>query len=352
MRLLIIMLAACSAAEEPSRPLVDDAPHREPAMPAATTRHAPLNPRLLRRFRPLREELSAFNHVRTPAMVDLGRMLWFDARLSKGGEVSCDSCHPLERYGSDGRQVSIGDNGHRGRRNAPSAYNAAGLSAQFWDGRAADVEAQVISPLTNPLEMDSTPQRILDTLKAIPEYRVRFAAAFPGDGAITIAHVSAAIGAFERGLVTPARWDRFVTGERDALTADEIEGLRVFTNVGCLTCHTGEMLGGTGFQQVGIIEPWPNPDDRGRYEVTHVASDDMVFRVPTLRNVARTAPYFHDGSAATLADAIQMMGRHQLGIELTSQEVASIEAWLGSLTGELPTDYIRPPALPQSKEKK
>lgn len=353
MRLLILALAACSSTEEAPPVPSDDATteFREPPMPAAAVRHAPLNPRLLRRFRPLREELGAFNRPRNQAMVDLGRILWFDARLSRSGELSCESCHSLEHYGVDGLPVSVGENNRHGRRNAPTVYNAAGLMAQFWDGRAPDVEAQAISPLTNPQEMDNTPQRIIATLRAFPEYRQRFAAAFPGDGAITIAHVSAALGAFERGLVTPARWDKFVLGDRDALSAEEIEGLRVFTNVGCMSCHTGEMLGGTGFQSLGLIEPWPGSDDRGRYDVTHVASDDMVFRVPSLRNVAKTAPYFHDGSVATLSDAIKLIGRHQLGIELTPKEVAAIETWMGSLTGDLPADYIRPPQLP-TKEKR
>ena len=310
--------------------------------PANATRHAALNPRLLRRFRPLRADLADVTRPRGPALVELGKMLYFDKRLSKSGDTACNTCHALDRYGVDGRAASIGDDGKAERRNTPSTYNAAGMISQFWDGRAADVEAQALGPLTNPDEMNSSAQHVVDALHAIPEYRARFGAAFPEDPRITIGHVAAAIGAFERGLVTPARWDRFVTGDVDALTPDEIEGLRVFTSVGCLTCHTGELLGGTSYQMAGVVEPWPSSEDRGRYEITRVASDDMVFRVPSLRNVAKTAPYFHDGSASTLSQAIQMMGRHQLGIELTAKEVASIETWMGSLTGELPTDYIRP----------
>jgi cytochrome c peroxidase len=259
--------------------------------------------------------------------------------------MSCNTCHALDKYGTDGRAYSLGDDGKSERRNTPSTYNAPGMIAQFWDGRAVDTEVQALMPLTNPDEMNSTATHVVETLRAIPDYRARFAAAFPDDPKVTIGHVASAIGAFERGLVTPSRWDRFVTGEVNALSAEEIEGLRVFTSVGCLTCHTGEMLGGTSYQMAGVVEPWPNAEDRGRYEITRVAADDMVFRVPGLRNIAKTAPYFHDASASTLSQAIQMMGRHQLGIELTAKEIASIETWMGSLTGDLPTDYIRPPVL-------
>jgi len=345
---IAILLAACGD-DEPPPEVPPPAPPTAylPATPASATRSAPLNPRLLRRFRPLRQELTAADRPRTAALVDLGRMLYFDDRLSNHHDLSCNSCHPLADYGADGRALSLGDRGQPGKRNAPSTFNAAGMFAQFWDGRSADVETQALAPLTNPTEMAMSPDRVVHVLHSIPEYRAAFAAAFP-DAPISFANVGVALGAFERGLTTPARWDRYVAGDRTAITAAEVEGLRVFTNVGCITCHTGELLGGTSFQQLGVIEPWPNAADRGRFEVTKVPADDMVFRVPSLRNVEMTAPYFHDGSAATLPVAIAMMGHHQLGIELTAREVASIAAWLHTLTGDLPTPYIRPPALPPS----
>jgi cytochrome c peroxidase len=160
-------------------------------------------------------------------------------------------------------------------------------------------------------------------------------------------HVGRAIGAFERKLVTPSRWGRYRAGDHAALTAQEIAGLKLFTGIGCMTCHTGELVDGSMFQKVGVVQARPNQTDQGRYEVTKVAADRMTFKVPSLRNVARTAPYFHDGSVRTLEQAVAMMGRHQLGEGLSTSDVAAIVTWLGSLTGELPAGYIAPPRLPE-----
>ena len=315
--------------------------------PASTSAAPEFNPRLLRRFKPLRSELAA---VKPPQkLVDLGRMLYFDARLSANNEVSCNSCHPLDHYGSDGKRTSLGVGGHTGTRNAPSTYNAAGLIAQFWDGRAPDVERQAVGPIMNPIEMGSTPERVKRTLSSMPEYRERFTAAFPGtQDPVNATNAGIAIAAFERGLVTPSRWDRYLDGDHAALTAAEISGLRVFTNIGCMVCHTGEFLGGSSFQPVGAVEQWPNQQDRGRIAITNNPSDDMVFRVPSLRNVEMTAPYFHDGSATTLEQAVAMMARYQLGTELQPTQRAAIVSWLKSLTGVPPADYIKAPPLPPS----
>jgi cytochrome c peroxidase len=165
---------------------------------------------------------------------------------------------------------------------------------------------------------------------------------------VTFDNVGKALGAFERKLTTPSRWDDYLRGNQNALTGPEVEGLKVFTNVGCMVCHTGEFVGGAMYQKVGVVDPWPNQKDQGRFEVTKQEVDRMMFKVPTLRNVAKTAPYFHDGSVATLDAAVRTMGRHQLGLKLSDREVASIVAWLGSLTGKLPEDYIEEPALPPS----
>jgi cytochrome c peroxidase len=167
------------------------------------------------------------------------------------------------------------------------------------------------------------------------------------DKTITFDNVGRALGAFERELTTPSRWDRYLRGDLSALTATEIAGLKVFTDVGCITCHTGELVGASMFQKVGLASPWPNRTDRGRYEITKLAADDMVFKVPSLRNIAKTGPYFHDGSVAALPEAVRMMGRYQIGEELSDEDVSLIVAWLGSLTGDLPKALVTPPKLPR-----
>jgi cytochrome c peroxidase len=311
------------------------------------------NPRLLRRFAPVRTSIDSPTNPATPEKVQLGRMLYFDQRLSKKQNVSCNSCHRLDAYGVDSEPTSPGGDGDRGGRNSPTVYHAAGYFTQFWDGRAADVEQQAKGPILNPIEMGMpSGDAVVARLKAIPGYREAFAKAFPEDAnPLSYDNVGRAIGAFERGLMTPARWDKYLQGEKNALSDAELEGLKVFTNVGCMVCHTGEFLGGTSYQRVGAVEPWPNQGDPGRFKVTSNPADRMMFKVPTLRNVAKTGPYFHDGSAKSLNDAVRMMGKHQLGLELSDAEVQSIVAWLGSLTGELPMDYIAAPKLPEGPQK-
>jgi cytochrome c peroxidase len=271
-------------------------------------------------------------------------MLYFDARLSRDHDLSCNSCHPLDRGGTDHASVSIGTDGQRGKRNAPTVFNSANQIAQFWDGRAPDLEHQAMGPMLDPAEMAmSNPAAVAATLRAVPGYVTAFGRAFPGEP-IDLPHATRAIATFERTLVTPSRWDRFLEGDRNALTRTEQVGLKLFADLGCVQCHTGELVGGAMFQKAGFINPWPNQIDQGRYEVTHVEADRMVFKVPSLRNVASTAPYFHDGSAATLRTAIVMMGRYQLGIELTPPEITAIEAWLDAL--DAAPHQIDPPTLP------
>jgi cytochrome c peroxidase len=327
---------------------------KEAKAPGATAAEAPspvaskeFNPRLLRRFKPLRASLNE-GPAPSAAEVDLGRMLFFETRISKNGSESCNSCHSLTNYGVDSQPTSPGFDGTRGTRNSPSVYNAAGFFAQFWDGRAINVEEQAKGPILNPTEMGmKDAAQVEQTLRSIAGYEDAFHKAYPDDKQpITYANVGKAIGAFERGLVTPARWDSYLKGDKSALTPDEVEGLRVFTNVGCMVCHTGEFLGGSMYEKVGAVEPWTNQKDPGRFNVTKDERDRMVFKVPSLRNIAKTAPYFHDGSGKTLPEAVQMMGRHQLGLELSQTEITSIVTWLNSLTGQLPADYIKKPALP------
>ena len=302
-------------------------------------------------FKPLPYVISAPGLAITSARVALGRKLFHDPVLSNGHDVSCNTCHPLNGFGADGRKVSLGDLGHAGDRNAPSVYNAAGQIAQFWDGRAPTVEAQAKGPILNPDEMAMVDSAaVLAHMRGSREYVHDFAVAFPGEKpAITYDNVGRAIGAFERGLVTPSRWDRYLSGDSTALSPAEVRGFTTFVRVGCSSCHAGPYVGGQSFQKLGRVTPWPHLRDRGRIKVTNQPSDLYVFKVAVLRNVERTGPYFHDGSVASLDSAILLMGRHQLGRELTEAQIASIRAWFSTLTGELPAAYIAAPPRPELK---
>ena len=287
----------------------------------------------------------------TDAQVLLGRSLYYETLLSGGHNVSCNSCHPLNGYGADGRARSFGDHGQTGGRNAPSVYNAADQIAQFWDGRAASVEEQAKGPVLNPAEMGMpNAEAVLEHLRASAAYRTQFAAAFPADKApITYDNVGKAIGAFERGLVTPARWDSFLGGDDAALTAEEMRGAKLFVAAGCSGCHGGAYVGGSAFMKAGLKTPWPSTADSGRFAVTRKADDMWVFKVPSLRNVDKTGPYFSDGGVASLDDAIRLMGRHQLGMEFNEAQIKDLRAFLGALTGVIPVPYVAQPQLPKSR---
>jgi cytochrome c peroxidase len=308
------------------------------------------NPRLLRRFKPAREVISGDKGAELPARIALGRMLYHETRISRDQQVSCNSCHSLENYGVDGKKTSTGFEGKTGGRNAPTVFHAAGHFEQFWDGRAADVEAQALGPILNPIEMAApSAEFVVKTLRDIPGYVTAFKDAFPGEkDAMSFTNVGRAIGAFERQLTTRARWDDYLEGKTTALSDKEVEGLKLFTNLGCMVCHTGEYLGGSMYEKAGTVEPWPNQEDQGRYSVTQRDGDRMMFKVPGLRNIAETGPYFHDGSVPTLQLAVATMGKHQLGLDLSNEEVESIVAWLQSLTGKLPAQYVAPPELPKA----
>lgn len=285
--------------------------------------------------------------------VKLGRMLYYDERLSKSQTISCNSCHDLEHYGVDNQPTSTGFKGQKGGRNAPTVYFAAGHVVQFWDGRAADVEAQATGPMMNPVEMAMADAHSVEAvLQSIPDYKALFAKAFPGDKQpVTLQNAALAIAAFERKLVTPSRWDKFLAGDQNALTPQEKAGFIAFYRAGCHTCHGGALVGGRLYQKVGLVKPWPDQKDLGRYDVTKQDSDKMVFKVPSLRNIEKTGPYFHDGAVNDLETAVRMMGEHQVERPLTDSEAKEIVTWLKSLTGEIPTDYIRKPELPKSTGK-
>lgn len=300
-------------------------------------------------FAPLPAAMPSASNPLTEEKIALGRTLYYDPILSKNHDISCNSCHDLANYGVDGKALSDGHRGQKGDRNSPSVYNSALQFVQFWDGRAADVEEQAKGPVLNPKEMaHPNAERVVQTLKSIPEYGSAFARAFPGEtDPVTFDNLAKAIAAFERQLVTPARWDRYLSGDESALSADEKHGLAVFVSTGCAACHAGALVGGAMYQKVGVIKPWPNQNDKGRAQVTKQTSDEMLFRASSLRNVAKTGPYFHDGSVRTLEQAVQLMASHQLGRELSAADTSAIVTWLQTLTGAIPVTYIAKPKLPE-----
>lgn len=307
----------------------------------------------LKMFAPLPEVVPPRAGTMIEERVALGRMLYYDARLSKGQDVSCNSCHDLASYGVDGQPTSEGHKKQRGSRNSPTVYNAAAQFVQFWDGRAPDVEAQAKGPVVNPVEMAMPSEKaVVAVLKSMPEYVTAFRRAFPESrNPVTLDNAATAIGTFERKLLTPARWDRFLKGDQSALTAQEKAGFHAFAEAGCVLCHAGTLVGGNLYQRIGVAKPFPDSADLGRFQVTKSDSDRMIFKVPSLRNVEKTGPYFHNGKVATLEAAVTQMADYQLGRQLNEADVRAVVTFLKSLTGEIPAEYIKPPMLPKSTPK-
>jgi cytochrome c peroxidase len=288
----------------------------------------------------------------TPARVTLGRMLYFEPRLSESHAISCNSCHMVGLGGVDLQETSIGHHWQRGGRNAPTVLNAVFNTAQFWDGRARDLQEQAGGPLVNPIEMGTTEQHVVEQLKGIPGYVEAFNQAFPGlSDPITFENVRDTIALFEATLLTPnAPFDRYLKGDRDALTAAQRDGLRIFIEKGCAACHRGINVGGNMYAPFGVVErpgaEFLPPTDKGRFEVTKTVSDEYVFKVPTLRNIDLTPPYFHTGAAWDLRQAVAVMGSSQLGAALSDSEIDRITDFLHALTGEQPEVVY--PNLPPS----
>lgn len=313
---------------------------------------ASIDPAHLKVYAPL-PDVSPGKEPVTVEKVALGRMLYYEARLSKSQKISCNSCHGLTQYGVDNQATSSGHKGQKGNRNSPTVYNASIHFVQFWDGRAPNVEEQAKGPVLNPVEMAMMSEKqVIAVLKSMPEYVDAFKKAFPADkDPVTYDNMGKAIGAFERKLITPARWDRLLKGDQAALTAEEKAGFHTFVASGCQTCHAGPLLGGNMYQKIGSVKPWPDTTDSGRSQVTKSEADKFMFKVPSLRNIEKTGPYFHNGTVATLKDAIAKMSDHQVGKKLSDADVQSIETWMKSLTGEIPADYIKQPELPKSTAK-
>lgn len=305
---------------------------------------------------PADAQIADANPETTPALVALGQQLYFDPRLSASGNISCNTCHNLATFGVDNLPKSPGMDAQLGGRNSPTVLNAALNASQFWDGRAQDVEEQAGGPLLNPVEMalpskEAAVQRIAD----IPGYVKEFKKVYGEDSQVTFDGITKAIGAYERTLITPSPFDKFLKGDISALNTAELRGLQAFMNNGCISCHQGINLGGEQFQKFGLVNGpyWKftgaEAHDEGRFEVTKAEGDKFIFRVPNLRNVEHTYPYFHDGSVKSLHQAVKIMGMAQLGRELPEKEIDDIVAFLGSLTGDIPKKARILPILPKSE---
>ncbi|MCI0539388.1 MAG: cytochrome-c peroxidase [Verrucomicrobiales bacterium] len=298
------------------------------------TTNAPLVARTREPIRPIPQTISV-----NPAKVSLGKKLFHDPVLSRDRTVACASCHALDKGGTDQRARSIGVNNSEGPINAPTVFNSAFNFKQFWDGRAETLEDQVDGPTQAALEMGANWEEVLSRLKSSSEYVAAFKQAYP-DG-IQHKNVKDAIAEFERSLITPnSPFDRYLRGDDKALTDDEKEGYRKFKAYGCITCHQGVNVGGNMFQPLGLLGDYfadrggETKVDLGRFNVTGKEEDKYTFKVPSLRNVALTGPYFHDASAKTLEEAVATMAKYQLGRELPPKDLEQIVLFLKSLTGE------------------
>lgn len=316
-------------------------------------------------FAPLPEVVDNPDNPLTEAKIELGKMLYYDPRLSQSGFISCNSCHNLATYGADNLPTSLGHRWAVGPRNSPTVLNAALHRTQFWDGRAADVEEQAQGPILNPIEMALPGETFaVDRIASMPGYVEWFERAFPEEKEpLNYRNIANAIGAFERTLTTPDRFDEFLKGDAQALSDDELAGLQVFFDYGCAGCHGGAAMGGDILARFGVVESYweatrefitidqpTMPMDVGRFAVTQDANDLYVFKAPSLRNITRTYPYFHDGSVWSLRDATQIMARVQLGREMADEDLDKLMAFYQALEGEIPEYALKLPILPASTE--
>lgn len=338
--MLSLLIFACTTEPAPE-PVLEALP-----APVADPVAVEMLPKVQGMFKPLPARMDK-EQPATQAQIDLGRQLYYETRLSKNHDISCNSCHMLDKFGVDNEPTSPGHKGVRGGRNSPTSYNAALHVAQFWDGRAADVEEQAKGPVLNPVEMAMPDvSTVVATLKTIPGYVTAFEAAYPGQE-ISYDNAANAIGAFERGLVTPAPWDAYLVGDATALDAAQAKGLQTFMEVGCQGCHNGVAVGGSQYRKLGERVAYET-QDKGLGELKGDPAQDYIFKVPSLRNITETGPYLHDGSVASLEESVKIMGKHQLDMELSDSQVAEITSFLGALKGTPDAAYIAKPVAFES----
>jgi cytochrome c peroxidase len=301
------------------------------------------------------------DNPQTPAKIELGKMLFHDPRMSMDGTISCNSCHNVMFHGGDGRAVGAGIHGQRGGRGSPTVWNSAYHTVQFWDGRAVSLEEQALGPLVNSVEMGMTSHDlVIERIRQIPGYVQAFKKVFPKAKEPTIKNAAMAIAAYERTLITPnAPFDKYIKGNKKAMNAQQIRGMKLVDEIGCTSCHTGVNFAGEGFKMGdGNYQPFPQipgskfdkmydlTSDLGRFEVTKKVEDKNHWRVPTWRNIAITAPYFHNGKVKTLDEAVRVMAKTQLDMDLKDSQVQDIVAFLNALTGEFPKQTM--PMLPNT----
>ncbi|MFA7613466.1 MAG: cytochrome-c peroxidase [Candidatus Caldatribacteriota bacterium] len=301
------------------------------------------------------------DNPQTPEKIELGKMLYFDPRISIDGTISCNSCHNVMADGADMRSFGAGVQGKRGGRGSPTVWNSAFMTVQFWDGRAPSLEEQAKGPMTNPVEMAMPDHKlVVERIQKIPGYVDAFKKVFPKDKKITIDNVAKAIASYERTLITPnSKFDKYMKGDKKAMNAQEIRGMKLVEEIGCTSCHNGVNFAGDGFKMgEGHYQPFPQIpgseydkkydllSDLGRYDVTKKDEDKNHWRVPTWRNIALTAPYFHNGKVKTLDEAVRVMAKTQLGLDLKKKQVEDIVAFLNALTGEFPVQTM--PMLPRT----
>ncbi len=323
---------------------------KEQTNPEEQTKKMELLERAKLYFKPLPAVALAEHNEITEEKVKLGKILYFDNKLSETGNISCNSCHDLNTFGVDNLPVSPGDDGTLGTRNSPTVFNAAFHTTQFWDGRAKDVEEQAGMPITNPVEMMMVDEDYtVNRLKTSNAYADLFKAAFPNDAdPVSFENLKLAIGAFERTLVTPSKFDEFLNGNIDAMSLEELSGMETFITTGCIACHKGEVLGGGALQKFplfGSYEEFTGATvvDYGKYEETKVESDKHLFKPQSLRNVEKTYPYMHDGKVESLEEAVRIMGLTSLNKTLSDKEIASIVTFLKTLTADIPEDVKQAP---------
>jgi cytochrome c peroxidase len=284
--------------------------------------------------------------------IALGKMLFFESRLSKGQDISCNTCHALDKSGADGKKISEGHKKQAQTRSTPTVFAAAAQFKQFWDGHGKDVEEASTAHITDPKIMAMADEKaVVAVLASMPEYVDAFKKAFSADKDITLANAGKALGAFQRTLYFPTKWDKYLGGDKTAMSDDELKGLKAFLDTGCQACHLGPGVGGSMMQKLGLVKPWPDQKDQGAFDVTKQEADKMMFKVSPLRQIEKTGPYLHDGSADSLEKAVTMMADYQLGKTLADDQVKSIVAFLKTLTAEPPADVVKAPALPKSTAK-
>lgn len=343
MKLILALSLTAASVATPSLAQIDNAQLREDALSIFAA--IPESVDVVQK-----SEVSPEGHPITAEKVELGKVLFFDPRMSKSGLISCQTCHNVGLGGVDGLPVSVGHGWQKGPRNAPTMLNAIFNAAQFWDGRAPDLAEQAKGPVQAGVEMSNTPDNLVATIKSMPGYLDLFQAAFPGDNdPVNFENFAHAIEQFEATLVTPnGKFDKFLNGDDAAMDDQEKRGLQAFMDTGCTACHYGVNFGGQDYHPFGVVAK-PGADvlpagDTGRFQVTATASDEYVFRAAPLRNVALTAPYFHSGAVWDLKEAVQIMSSSQIGTELEPDQVDDIVAFLGTLTGEQP--QVVHPILP------